>query len=70
MELLVGFELEFILLKPSGKDSAVAGWEPVDQSVYCQSSSLNAVAHGELEHKAWRRPGVTSIIHDLSYNTT
>jgi glutamine synthetase len=58
IKLLVGFELEFMLLKPATAGVAAAGSEfvsqsgggcfrPVDESIYCQSSAFDQAAPGE-----------------------
>ncbi|KAF6262809.1 hypothetical protein COO60DRAFT_573156 [Scenedesmus sp. NREL 46B-D3] len=54
VELLVGFELEFMLLKPAAAAAAAAGdtgvilqsgsFRPVDESIYCQSSAFDQAA--------------------------
>ena len=53
LPLQVGFELEFVLLQGGGAGIVPAGTRPVlpppvDQSVYCQSSSFNSLAPGAL----------------------
>lgn len=55
LSLMCGFELEFVLLRrapeggravPDAAKAGVAGWLPVDESVYCQSSSFDEFAYG------------------------
>jgi glutamine synthetase len=57
VRLLVGFELEFMLLKPAAADATVGCemvlhssggcFRPIDESIYCQSSAFDQAAPGE-----------------------
>jgi glutamine synthetase len=51
LDLQVGFELEFVLFKPSSGSGSgggsIAGWEPVDNAPYASSSAMDALAEGK-----------------------